>query len=83
MASGEPADRREADGVPPDEQVFTPETDRLIRDISTMSDRWSLNPFMFGDASSRAGRGQKLTLRDALAAFRGWRRRRHDPPAGG
>jgi len=70
MADDKPGDHREADDVSPQEQVFTPETDRLIRDIATMSDRWSINPFMFGEPSDPADRGEKPKLRDALVALR-------------
>jgi hypothetical protein len=77
MADGEPRDHREADDVSSQEHVFTPETDELIRDIATMSDRWSINPFMFDEPSF----GQKPKLRDALVALRD-RRRRHKPSGG-
>jgi hypothetical protein len=83
MADSERGDHREADGVSSEDQVFTPETDKLIRDIATMSDRWSINPFMFGRPSAEADRGQKPKLRDALVALRDGLRRRHKPPSGG
>jgi hypothetical protein len=78
MANGKPHDHREADDVSSQEQVFTPETDELIRDIATMSDRWIINPFMFGESSI----GQKPNLRDARAALRDRLRRRHKPSGG-
>jgi hypothetical protein len=82
MADGKAGDHREADDVSSQEQVFTPETDKLIRDIAAMSDRWSINPFMFGEPSVEADRGQKPKLRDALVALRD-RLRRRDKPSGG
>jgi hypothetical protein len=82
MADGESGDHREADDVSSREQVFTPETDKLIRDIATMSDRWSINPFMFGRPSAQAERAQKPKLRDALVAVRDRLRRRHKPSGG-
>jgi hypothetical protein len=82
MADGKPGDHREADDVSSQEQVFTPETDKLIGDIATMSDRWSVNPFMFGESSAEADRGQKPKLRDALVAVRDRLRRRHKPSGG-
>jgi hypothetical protein len=54
----------------------------LIRDIATMSDRWSINPFMFGEPSAEVDLGQKPKLRDALVPIRDRLRRRHDPPGG-
>jgi len=71
-----------ADDVSPDDEVFSPETDRLIRDVATMSDRWTINPFMFGQPSARSDRGRRLTLRDAFAALGGRRRRRREPSGG-
>ena len=58
MADSERGDHREADEVSSEDQVFTPETDKLIRDIATMSDRWSINPFMFGESSAEADRAK-------------------------
>jgi hypothetical protein len=81
MADGKPGDHGEADDVSSQEQVFTAETDKLIGDIATMSDRWSVNPFMFGESSAAADRGQKPKLRDALVAVRD-RLRRHKPSGG-
>jgi hypothetical protein len=82
LADGKPGDHREADDASSQEQVFTPETDKLIRDIATMSDRWSINPFMFGGRSAEADRGQKPKLRDAFVALRDRLRRRHKPSGG-
>jgi hypothetical protein len=82
MAHGQPADHREADDVSSQEQAFTPETDKLIRDIATMSDRWSINPFMFGEPSAEVDRRQKPKLRDALVALRDRLRRRPKPSRG-
>jgi hypothetical protein len=82
MADGRPSDHRDADDVSSEEQVFTPETDKLIRDIATMSDRWSINPFMFGEPSAQADGGQKPKLRDALVALRDRLRRRRKPSGG-
>jgi len=83
MADGEQGDHREADEASSDDQVFTPETDKLIRDIATMSDRWSINPYMFGQPSSVADRGQQPKLRGALVALRDRLRHRHKRPSGG
>jgi hypothetical protein len=83
MAEGKPSDDREADDVDLQEQVFTPETDKLIGDIATMSDRWTINPFMFGAPSAEADLGQKPKLRDALVALRDRLRRRHKPSDSG
>jgi hypothetical protein len=80
MAEGRPRDGREADDVGSQEDVFTPETDKLIRDITTMSDRWSINPFMFGVPSEAVGRKPKL--HDAILALRDRLRRRHKPSGG-
>jgi hypothetical protein len=82
MADSEQGDHREADEVSSEDQVFTPETDKLIRDIVTMSDRWSFNPFMFGQPSAEAGRGPKPKQRDALVALRDRLRRRRKPSGG-
>ena len=82
MADSEQRDRREADEVSSEDHVFTPETDKLIRDIATMSDRWSINSFMFGRPSAEADRGQKPKLRDALVALRDRLRRRRKPSGG-
>jgi hypothetical protein len=79
MTDGKPGNHPDADDVSSQEQVFTPETDKLIRDIATMSDRWSINPFMFGEPSTPGDRGQKPKLRDALLAVRDRLRRRHKP----
>ena len=79
----ERGDHREADEVSSEDQVFTPETDKLIRDIATMSDRWSINPYMFGQPSAEADRGRKPKLRDALVALRDGLRRRRKRPSGG
>ena len=58
MADGSPGDHRDADDVSSEDQVFTPETDKLIRDIATMSHRWSINPFMFGEPSAQLPTGR-------------------------
>jgi hypothetical protein len=79
VADGKPEDDRKADEVSSQEQVFTPETDKLIRDVATMSDRWSVNPFMFDVRSAEADRGQKPKLRNALVALRNRLRRGHRP----
>jgi len=80
MADGKPGDDREADDVSSDEHVFTPETDRLIRDIPTMSYRFDLNPFMFSDPPSvQADRWQNTKRRGALVALFDRLRRRHRP----
>jgi hypothetical protein len=82
MGDGTPGDHREADDVSVQEQAFTPETDKLIRDIATMSDRWSINPFMFAEPSAQADPGQKPKLRGALVALRDRLRRRHESAGG-
>ena len=79
MADGNSGDYGEGDDVSSQQQVFAPETDKLIRDIATMSDRWSINPFTFGESSALADRGKKRKIRDPLVALRDRLRRRHKP----
>ena len=81
MEKGNPRDDPAADVAGPEERVFTPETDELIGELKTLHSRWNVNPYMFGEPSaggSRADRGQRTKLHDALVALRDRLRRRGD-----
>jgi hypothetical protein len=94
MASGKPGDHPVTDVVRWQRPVFTPETDELIREIATLSNRFSpTNPFMIGTKpfmsvepllfDAWADRGQEPKLHDALVALRDRLRRRHGPSDSG
>ncbi|HEX7311386.1 MAG TPA: hypothetical protein VF232_09415 [Gaiellaceae bacterium] len=88
MANGKPGDHPVTDVVEWQMQVFTPETDELIRDIARYnSNRWAAsNPFMSVEPllfDARADRGQEPKLRDALVALRDHLSRRHKPSDSG